>query len=428
MYTDWTHWLSSLHPEEWLALLVGLILVDAPRYSLSRLLVCLWDVFAFLSGGFGRGSEKQRFEHCPSVCVVLAGYNEGPTIEATVASLYGSYPNLQVIVVDDGSEDDMYERAARMVPQFPELMVFRRPQRGGKSSALNSALPYAWAEIVVSVDADSELGPAAIWEIVQPFADPRVGIVSATVLARNRTACLVSRLQAYEYLQSIFLGRMVSDRLNILGIASGAFAAIRRQVLLNVGGWDVGPPEDMDLTIRVRKAAYDVAFAPFAVCYTDVPTTWKALVRQRLRWDQGAVVRHFLRKHADMLNPRSRGFRLSNLLMALDQLFLEFLAPYCFFVYVVWMCLRPVENLGFVMAGLYLLSLKLEFIQVATSAYYSMDLRRDLATCAVFPLMPIYRLMFMGVRLVANTQELFWRKSFEDNYVPRHVREATWHW
>ncbi|MGE5191391.1 MAG: glycosyltransferase family 2 protein, partial [Deltaproteobacteria bacterium] len=265
-------------------------------------------------------------------------------------------------------------------------------------------------------------------EIVQPFANPQVGMVAATILARNRTACLVARLQSYEYLQSIFLGRMVSERLKILGIASGAFAAIRRAALQQVGGWDVGPPEDMDLTIRVRKAGYDVALAPFAVCYTDVPTTWKGLIRQRLRWDQGAVVRHFLRKHSDLLNPLCRNFRLSNLLMAIDQLLFEFLCPYFFFVYVVWMCLDPVENLSFVALALYLLSLKFELVQIVTLPFYSMDPRRDLAACAVFPLMPLYRLMLMVVRVVANSQELLWRRSFEDNFVPRHVREATWHW
>ncbi|MGE5195061.1 MAG: glycosyltransferase, partial [Deltaproteobacteria bacterium] len=177
MYSAWIHWLSSLHPEEWLALLVGLLLLDAPRYALSRLLFCVGAVAAFMLRSLRPGAVDSRFQHCPSVCVVLAGYNEGPTIEAMIASIYGTYPNLQVIVVDDGSEDDMYERARRMARRYSDLLVLRRPGRGGKSSALNTALPFTRAEIIVSVDADSELGPAALWEIVQPFANPRVGMV-----------------------------------------------------------------------------------------------------------------------------------------------------------------------------------------------------------------------------------------------------------
>ena len=54
--------------------------------------------------------------------------------------------------------------------------------------------------------------------------------------------------------------------------------------------------------------------------------------------------------------------------------------------------------------------------------------RRDLAACLVFPLMPLYQVLMMGVRVIANTQELLSRRSFDDNYVPPHVRRATWRW
>ena len=109
-------------------------------------------------------------------------------------------------------------------------------RRGGKSSAMNFALPFARAEVVIVVDADSHLAPNAIWEIVQPLADPRVGAVSGNVLVRNEFRNLVTRLQGFEYQRSIFMGRMVSDRLNLLGIASGAFGAFRRTALQHVRG------------------------------------------------------------------------------------------------------------------------------------------------------------------------------------------------
>ncbi|MGQ0636953.1 MAG: glycosyltransferase [Planctomycetaceae bacterium] len=427
-FSDWTHWLSSLHPEEWPTLIIGLLLLDLPRYALSRLLVCLWDIVTFARRGPLGDQASSRFRHCPSVCVILAGYNEGETIEGTIRSVSGSYPNLQIIVVDDGSEDDMYDRARRAARDRPDVLVLKRPRRGGKSSAMNTALVYTQAEVVICVDADSALGPAAIWEIVQPFADPQVGIVSATILARNAGCNLVTRIQAYEYLQSIFVGRMASERAKILGIASGAYAAVRRDVLVQVGGWDVGPPEDLDLTLRVRKAGYDVGLAPYAVCYTDVPATWKALIRQRFRWDQGAVVRCFMRKHSDLANLRNRNFRWENLLLTIDQWLFQFLCPYGFVLYVAWFLLHPLENPAFIVFGLYVMALLFELVQVATLAFYSTNLRRDLATSLVFPLIPFYQLLMMGVRVIANTQELLYRRSFDDNYVPQHVRRATWHW
>src|SRR5207248_1453281 len=87
-----------------------------------------------------------------------------------------------------------------------------------------------------------ETAPAP-WEIVQPFADPRVGAVSGTVVARAPFARLVTWLQAFEYLRCIFLGRMFASRLDILGIVSGAFGAFRADALRRLGGWDVGPGE-----------------------------------------------------------------------------------------------------------------------------------------------------------------------------------------
>jgi cellulose synthase/poly-beta-1,6-N-acetylglucosamine synthase-like glycosyltransferase len=409
-------------------LFAGLLLIDAPRYAISRLLMCLWDIAAAFVRWLCAAPQRDRYTHCPSVCVILAGHNEGSTIEATLASVYGSYPNLQVIVVDDGSLDDMSARAQRFARLHPDVLVLRRPRRGGKSSAMNSALPYTKAEIVISIDADSELGPAAIWEIVQPLADPRVGIVSATILARNPWVNLVTWLQAYEYLQSIFIGRMVSQRLGVLGIASGAFAAMRREVLLKVMAWDVGPPEDLDLTLRVFKAGYRIAFSPYAVCITDLPTTWKGLVRQRMRWDQGAVVRNYLRKHVDLGAIWSRNFRWRDVPLMFDNCFFQFACPYFIAVYVLWLAFDPPTNFLHVAVSWYLATVAFEVAQVAVLFFYSTRPLNDLVTCAVFPLAPLYQLSMLGVRLVANTQELVSRKSFRDNYVPEHVRGVTWHW
>jgi hypothetical protein len=69
-----------------------------------------------------------------------------------------------------------------------------------------------------------------------------------------------------------------------------------------------------------------------------------------------------------------------------------------------------------------------ELVQVVVLFFYSTRTLHDLVTCAVFPLMPLYQLLMLGVRVVANTQELVSRKSFRDNYVPEHVRRVTWHW
>lgn len=200
MFTAWIHWLSSLHPEEIWLVLGGVLLIDAPRYALSQVAMCLWDwVRECYSAVNPEGNKSTSPPYCPTVCVVLAGYNEANTIEATLGSIWNTYPNLQMIVVDDGSQDGMADVARNFAADHAGVLVLGRGRRGGKSSALNSALPYTDAEVVVTVDTDSHLAPGAPWEIVQPLANPQVGAVSATVRSRNPFTNLVTWLQTYEY-------------------------------------------------------------------------------------------------------------------------------------------------------------------------------------------------------------------------------------
>ena len=243
MLTDWIHWLSSLHRDQLLLFLLGLLLTDVPRYALTKLSMCLWHWVRSLWHGLS-AKAAPTFDYCPSVGVVVAGYNEEETIESTLHSLWGSYPRLEVIVVDDGSKDGMFEAAQRFGKTHDGVLVIRRDDCGGKSSALNWGLRYTQAEVIVVVDADSHLGPSAIWELVQPLKDPRVGAVSGAVVARNPFESLATWLQAYEYLSTIFIGRMVSAWLGILGIVSGAFGAFRRAAL------------DNDVPLTVRRATW----------------------------------------------------------------------------------------------------------------------------------------------------------------------------
>jgi biofilm PGA synthesis N-glycosyltransferase PgaC len=426
--TNWTHWLSSLHPEELLVFLLGLLLTDAPRYALSKLLLCLWD------WGFGllrllRGTAlTPAFTYCPSVGVVIAGHNEADTIESTLRSLWGSYPRLEIIVIDDGSTDDMYARACRFARSHAGIKVLRRPRRGGKSSGMNWGLLYTKAEIIVVIDADSDVGPSAIWELVQPLRDPSIGAVAGAVLARNPFVNLVTWLQAYEYLSSIFVGRMVSARLGILGIVSGAFGAFRQSALERVMGWDVGPPEDLDLTLALRKAGYQIAFAPYSQCFTDLPTSWIALAKQRLRWERSGAIRNHFRKHVDLAFFWRPTFVLSNLGVMLDNWLFNVFYMYSIWAWAIWFCFHLPVEWWHVFITLYFCYLVFEFIQVLANFYYSNAPGRDAIISMVFLLIPIYQLFLLVVRFIATTEELLLRKSYDDNYVPKHVREATWHW
>nr|BFE67720.1 hypothetical protein GCM10020092_010210 [Actinoplanes digitatis] len=114
----------------------------------------------------------------------MPAYNEKEGIEAAVRSLAGGdYPEIEVVVVDDGSTDDTAAIVERL--GLPNVRVVRVPN-GGKSNALNTGIALARHDIIVTVDGDTIFEPDSIRMLVQPFASPAVGAV-AKATSRSAT-------------------------------------------------------------------------------------------------------------------------------------------------------------------------------------------------------------------------------------------------
>ena len=427
MLTDWTFWISSLHAAEFVLILAPILLLDAPRYALGSFAVwcCDWPKLVW-DRIRGRG-DAARFEFTPDVCVIIAGLNEAPSLSRALESVLDSYPRLQTIVVDDGSSDGMTAIANQYARRRDDVSVIRNSHRGGKSSAMNAALPFTSAEVIIVVDGDSHLGEHAIWEAVQPFQNPRVGAVSGAVLVRDPYRSLIHWLQSLEYLRCIFVGRMFTHRMGILGIVSGAFGAFRRDLVVQLGGWDVGPAEDGDLTLRVRRAGYEIAYAPYAMCYTAPAADWRQLTKQRRRWEW-AVVTLELRKHRRMANPFSGGFRFSNLVLLLDRWLYSIVFQYAFLAYLIWSSYHFHDRTVSQYLLYYAVYLAFECLHVMLLMYYWPD-RKMIATHAlILPLMPLYYVYLRAITLWAVTEEWFTRRSYEDDFVPSHVRRVAFRW
>ena len=428
MLTAWIQWLSSIPLNALVWMFLPFILFDGLRYTgaLGAMVVFDYvrDAFRWLTGR----ENLRDFSYCPSVAVMIVGLNEGDTIEQALESIYGTYPRLEIFVVDDGSTDGMAENALRFARQYQGVTVLSRLERGGKSSAMNMPLPLINSEIVVVIDSDSHLAEGAIWHIVQPFKDPQVGAVAGCVSARNPQASLATFFQALEYRRSIFVGRLFLSRLDILGIVSGALGAFRKEALDRVGGWDVGPGEDGDLTIKLRKCGYRIVFKPEASCLTNTPTSWRALIRQRRRWEWAAITFE-CRKHIDIGNPFARHFRFRDFAMMVERWCFNFILVYAgIFFWIYLFTAFSLTEVAYIVFTFYLAYLACDILQVLILLYYSPNKMSDATLMIACPLMPFYYAMQKVVTCWAITEELLFRRSFQDNFVPKRVRDVTWHW
>ncbi len=235
----------------------------------------------------------------PTVSVMIAAYNERQVIGRTVQAVLNShYQPLEVIVVDDGSQDGTAEEVERLFGHLPNVRVIRQTNQG-KAEALNHAIRYATGEILVALDADTLFLPDTISELVQPFADPRVGAVAGNVKVGNRIN-LLTRLQAIEYIVNQNLDRRAYALLNGVTVVPGAAGAWRREAVVQAGGYQKDTmAEDMDLTWRLRRAGWRIAVANRAIALTEAPETLKGLFRQRFRWAYGTL--QCLWKHRDAI-------------------------------------------------------------------------------------------------------------------------------
>lgn len=425
MLTDWIHWLSSIRPNQLWWYLLPLLLTDLPRYTIECVVVIFADLLRKLKVAYSGQTRTPPF--CPQVCLVIVGFNEAKTIGRTLESVWDTYPNLEILIVDDGSNDEMHGVAKRFAVSHPGVRVLRKPNRGGKSSALNLAFTSTDAEVLVCVDADCELEADSIWKVVQPLRDPKVGAVSGNVVIGNAFESTATWLQAFEYLQCIFIGRRLSSRLGMLGIVSGAFGAFRREALVRTRGWDVGPGEDCDLSLKMRKCGFEVVFEPDANCLTVAKRTWIDLIKQRRRWDWGTVT-FCCRKHADLMDPRLSHFRWQNMAWLMERWVFNIGLTYAIWAYAIWMCLSPSLQVINLLVLYYLVYVSLGVLQLIGVLYFSRNRKQDLWIGLSIPFLPFYHLFLRLVSLWAITEEFLVRRSFRDEFVPKHVREATWHW
>ena len=259
----------------------------------------------------------------PPVSIVVPAFNEEVGIAAAVTSLAASrYPELEVIVVDDGSTDRTAEIVDRL--GLPRVRLLRQAN-SGKPAALNAGVAVAVHDVIVMVDGDTVFEPDTVANLVKPFVDPTVGAVSGNTKVGNRNG-LLGRWQHVEYVLGFNLDRRMYDTLRCMPTIPGAIGAFRRDALLAVGGVsDDTLAEDTDLTMAINRAGWRAVYQEDARAWTEAPATLTALWRQRYRWCYGTM--QAMWKHRGAVREGSPLGRYGIPYLLLFQVLLPLLAP-----------------------------------------------------------------------------------------------------
>lgn len=304
----------------------------------------------------------------PKISVLVPAYNEEVTVRDTVQGLLAlSYPNLEIVVINDGSPDntvgvlaDQFDLRAihpvfqKLIPtkEVKDLYVSSRESRlvvvdklnGGKADSLNAGLNVASGDLVCAIDADTLVAPDALQHLVAPFLDNASMVaVGGTVRLTNDSPVHAARVtnlvvprrpiaavQVVEYVRAFIVGRLGWNPLGGNLIISGAFGLFDRPSVLEAGGYQTASiGEDMELIVRLRRQAYErgakarVEFLPDPVAWTEAPESARVLARQRNRWQRGLM--DVLVRHRRMIgNPR---YGSAGLLALPYFVLVEFLAP-----------------------------------------------------------------------------------------------------
>lgn len=397
-----------------------LFFVEFPRYYLLEYAVLVYRRLTL--GRRGRHRTLARwllFHDRPLVTILVPGKNEGKNIYKLVTTLREqTYNNFEIIVVDDGSDDET-PLICRDLERAKYISKYLRcDMRGGKASAANFGAHVATGRYIIHLDADSSLDRQAVENILLPFyMDKRVKAVGGCVLVRNYKDTICSSLQGFEYLKRIQVGRLVTSQLGIYHIISGAFGAFDVATLKEVGYWDIGPGLDGDITQKIRKAGHRVAFAHDAVCLTNVPTSWYKLYHQRIRWSR-SLVRFRLRKHLDILLS-NRNWNILNFLSNMESIFYDCILNFVWWFYIINIIFTFHASFLEIFALGYILRTFINYIGWGMVRLVSERPNTTYWYLRYLPLMPAYSGWFLRLaRTTAQLGELFFFQSYKDNWNP----------
>lgn len=313
-----------------------------------------------------------KSNYIPGVSIVAPAFNEGATVVNNVKSLLSlNYPKFEIVLVNDGSSDDTLQKLIKEFelikvdfyyqekikaavirghykstnPLYYKLLVVDKVNAKSKADACNAGINSTKYPLFICTDVDCILKNDTIIKLAKPFIETKKRVIATGAGIRISNSCEVKdgflvkihfpkgwlpRFQELEYVRAFLFGRMAWNEINGLLLVSGALGMFDKEIAIAAGGYShKSLGEDMELVTRMRKYMYDnklpfsIQYIPESLCWTEVPTTKKVFIRQRVRWARGLAQTLYLHKNI-FLNPK---YQKTGFLIFPYFFFFEFLIP-----------------------------------------------------------------------------------------------------
>jgi biofilm PGA synthesis N-glycosyltransferase PgaC len=233
------------------------------------------------------------FNSYPDVTILVAAYNEAPSIKETLLSLINQdYLGLiNITVINDGSSDATLDEVKKLQVNHPTLKLIDLENNGGKAAALNVGLKDSSTDLIITVDGDCWIKSDGVGRLVNRYLSDPAGTkaVAGAILIRNSRENWIAKAQEWDYFLGIAAIKRIQSLFQGTLVAQGAFSLYERATLIEVGGWPKTVGEDIVLTWKILAAGHRVGHAEDACAFTRCPNSIKQFVRQRQRWSRGMI-------------------------------------------------------------------------------------------------------------------------------------------
>ena len=408
------------------------LFLEFPLYALIVVGVFLYYIRS-------QKSTREEREYLPSVSCIALCYAEGDAVKLTIRSLTEQLYDgpIEILAIMDGAiQNSSTYLAAKSMEGYVNaysnrtLRVIPKWQRGGRVSSMNLGLKLARGEIVMALDGDTSFDNDMVYQATRPFHDEKVVSVAGNLRVRNVKESIWTRLQAIEYLISIYLGKTGLSEFNVINNISGAFGVHRRKFLEHIGGWDAGTAEDLDLTIRMKRyigkyPGMKVVFAPRAIGHTDVPVTLRQFLDQRLRWD-GDLLYLYLKKHRGRILPSLLGWR-NTIMIVWNGLFFQIIMPFLIVFYTAFIAVvLPPPFFAALLFFVYAAYLAVSLVLFSLFLILLSERRKeDVKLLLILPIFPFFSFMIRVWSAVASLKEIVQEAHLDSSMAPWWVLRKT---